>query len=189
MIWIRLCGRVLSTDIRWVWEQCCLLHSGEAYGSGPKLDYRPKAGVNPSLVCVQVSGDDCIFSWFLCNVSSCHKAPIFIPKVSLEFLRLSKGAQSLHYLLLPGVTAVIPSVCFSKLLVLANQSSGPQDAKSSLVTLGVYFMKQGRALAFSHLMNDWRVRVTTRIHVIRCFVHSTHHCAKAVSIWREKPEY
>ena len=46
-----------------------------------------------------------------------HKAPVFIAKVSLDFLRLSKGAHSLHDLLLPGVTAVIPSVCFSKLLV------------------------------------------------------------------------
>ena len=111
-----------------------------------------------------------------------HKAPIFKPKVSLEFLRLSKGAHSLRYLLLLGVTAVIPSVCFSELLVLANQSSGPQDAKSPAITLHVCFMKQGRALAFSHPMNDCRVRVTTRIHLIRGFVHSTHHYAKAVSI-------
>lgn len=49
-----------------------------------------------------------------------HKAPIFITKVSLDFLRLSKGAHSLHDLLLPGVTAVIPSVFFCKSLVLAN---------------------------------------------------------------------
>ena len=83
-----------------------------------------------------------------------HKAPIFIPKVSLEFLCLSKGAHSLHDLLLPGVTAVIPSVCFSELLASANQSSGPQEAKSPPITLRVCFMKQGRALAFSHPMHD-----------------------------------
>ena len=52
MIWIRLCGRGLSRDIRWVWELCSLLHSGEAYGSGPKLDHGPKAGVTHWLTCM-----------------------------------------------------------------------------------------------------------------------------------------
>ena len=85
-------------------------------------------------------------SYAMCLLA--HKAPVFIAKVSLDFLRLSKGAHSLHDLLLPGVTAVIPSVCFSKLLVLTNQSFGPQDAKSPSITLRVCFMKQGRALHF-----------------------------------------
>ena len=52
MIWIRLCGRGLSRDIRWVWELCSLLHSGEAYGSGPKLDHGPTAGVTHWLTCM-----------------------------------------------------------------------------------------------------------------------------------------
>lgn len=50
-------------------------------------------------------------------------------------------------------------------------------------------MKQAKALAFPHPMNDWRFHVTTRIHVIWGFLHSTHHSAKAYSIWWEKPEY
>ena len=52
-----------------------------------------------SLVCVQGSGGECIF---LIPVQSplAHNAPISIPKVSLVFPCLSRGAHSRDYLLL-----------------------------------------------------------------------------------------
>lgn len=88
-----------------------------------------------SLVCVQGSGGECIF---LIPVQSplAHNAPISIPKVSLVFPCLSRGAHSRDYLL---SLLSSPGFVSSKLLVLASQSSGPQDAKSPPITLLVYF--------------------------------------------------
>jgi len=112
VIWIRLCGRVLSTDIRWVWELCCLLHSGEAYGSGPKLDHGPTAGATHWLTCMCAGVRRWLyFSWFLCNVSTCPQCSHFHTQLSLELPCLSEVLTAVGICCFPGVTAVIPRVC------------------------------------------------------------------------------
>ena len=119
-----------------------------------------------------------------------HNAPIFIPKVSLEFLCLSRAAHSHNYLLLPRCHCCHPQG-LSPLNCLSYQANhlDPRMQRALPSPCLYVSMKQGRALAFAHPMNDCRFHVTTRIHVIRGFLHSTHHSAKAVSIWWEKPEY
>ena len=115
--------------------------------------------------------------------------PFSYPKCPLNFCAFPEVLTAVIICCFPGVTAVIPGCVSSELLVLASQSSGPQDAKSPPITLLVCFHEARQSPGIFPPHDDCRFHVTTRIHVIWGFLHSIHHSAKAVSIWWEKPEY